>query len=357
MAISTSNVSSLYGVLNQILSENYSCLKLSSQDKILSGDLIKTRKDIFGKKTLKEQIQQDTLRDLALRRQNHIDKMLPMSQSFLDDGFLDAHMQVHQGRLINVFNWYYDSYKSFDECFNGFEILDPEFKKVIEAYERFEHTSKDEGLNTLIKLYYEYLSFYQDYTCTKAYKDLLVAMSDDVTSHGYPSTIFQKPLNPEVKLFSKEKIWVIFTQASTIQKEADEDYRAARKELDKMNRKSKHKYSPDMSEPYRKKRVEVLQLGLVKDRADKLLEYISQLSERMKSANKDIDPSSNPFFDAFVDLVSGVNIFEEQTPFEIDKVYVHQREIDFYTYLFHSYKKGKESVERTLNNPENSSLS
>ena len=122
--------------LCQALSTNYTCLRIAGQNKEENNSLVYTRNDLFGAPKKLSQVWLDKkLKDVADERNNFFKKSYEAIQMTENTESCMVGLSNSQNQLMGTFNKVFKTSKSFDECFDGFEILDKDFKELYTLFD------------------------------------------------------------------------------------------------------------------------------------------------------------------------------------------------------------------------------
>jgi len=328
----------LYSVLNGLFSANYTCLRIAQQSAPKSSDKqVHTANDIFSGKSFKDFWLTDKMQSAAENRNKFIENLSLLTAEFLNEEEITAQFEESKEFFMTLFNKTYKTNKTFEQCFNGFEIIDPRFKR---DFDSFDLSAKQmlNGSNLLILYYYQYQVFWEQYSVAKSFIAISQALSSDLTNYGYRSIFYGKPSDPQIQTISRAKLQSLKSRTDLAQATSDELYKKTEKELETLKRKSKNRQ--EFQSRVTEKRNQLMQVTYLKNKASKLAEFANMLYERLESANSDVNMSSiENFCESALDLASGINIFDKDTNFKVDQVYIHTFERNYLDFLISSYKK------------------
>ena len=86
---------------------------------------------------------------------------------------------------------------------------------------------------------------------------------------------------------------------------------------------------------------------------NELVLLTKKFSDRLKSANTPSNTKlANTLYENFFDIISGVNIFDEKNNYRTNKIYIHDRELEYRNYLLsqiktiqqYEVKKGEDKI-------------
>jgi hypothetical protein len=314
-------IEDLNSYLNTLYTLNYACLKAGARG---NQNVAENKSAWLDEK----------MAILSNQRNNWISAIQGAVLDLEQCGF-NAAMATFKKDFMATFEEVYGPSASFDELFDGFKILHPQFKKDFFNLDILCKVSNEHPkYNLLCYNYLSYLNYYKQKISYESYAGIFSELAGDLQYNGYKSFYFQRPSN-DVYLVSEEKIQKMVEEATQHLKRAVISTKTA---LRKHNKTYKKASSPKATEQAIDRFAhfkacfehEENQQSFVGE-----LHFLTKILEsRMKFANT---PSNtklvNTLYEDFWDLMSGVNIFDDNNNYHAGKIYVHKNEVEYYNYL------------------------
>lgn len=329
----------LYDLLCDAISCNYTCFRIANQGKLnLQGGNVYSRDDIFGGKTIRDYWLDEKMSGALETRKGVFDNLNNAIQLTFSDIDIDVEMAKMQASLMEQFNNYYKTNKKFNECFDEYEILDPDFKAVFDRFDNYAIISENRlGMNFLINTYYTYRNALQDAMNVKAFVAIFRALEDDLNSRGYPTMFYGKP-RTELSILSKEQIEnIAITLAPVI--EMNESLVAEQnKFLSEIHKKQrKNPLDRTLAQSSLQASMTLKELQIRRSKIKETCGFVSVLKDRLTAASSDYDQSfGTKLAESFYDLTSGINIADEKNNIKVNSTYIHDLEKQYLIFLFKS---------------------
>lgn len=334
----TKEKNDLFDLLNKAFSANYTCLRIANQDVPFSGDLVQTRDSIFRKKTLKEHWIRAKMKDAAEQRTELLTAFLKAKEMYFNE--LDMSMEDKKAKdlLMLHFNRYYQTNKTFEECFDGYEILDEDFKAIFELFDEYKTIPENRlGMSMLLNVYYNYLDYVTDKTFVVATCDIIDTLADDLNSAGYRTFYYNKPRNPRISTISREEIDKLILKTHEILLKFEKESKQKKKEAEVFAKNAKKTHSELATQQYFEHQVALTRYAILEEKLKALSYFLTVLDNRLTATGKDIDDSKIlRFGEGFLDLTSGINVFDDNNRLKVNHTYIHDLERKHLTFLFKS---------------------
>lgn len=326
----------LYDLLNKAFSANYTCLRIANQEGAFSGDLIQTRDQVFKRKGLKEHWLAAKMKDAAGQRHDLLDAFSKAKFASFADLDMDGEDKRNKDLLMRLFNQYYGTNKSFEECFDGYEILDEDFKAIFELFdERKTIPSTRLGMSMLLNVYYNFLNYWTDRTFVISTCDIIDTLSDDLNSSGYRTFYFGHPRNPQVSVISKAEIEEMILTVYNFITKFETELKIQKKKSASAEKMVKKKPSDETKQQYFESQFESTRISILEEKVKALSFFLTVLDKRLSATGKDLEDSKIlRFTEGVFDFTSGINVFDENNTLKVDKTYIHDLERKHLTFLF-----------------------
>ncbi len=249
---------------------------------------------------------------------------------------VDDYLKTEQDKVMRAYRVHYHEEKSFDECFEGFNIIDEDFADKFFQYNIL-NICVDNSLSFkhLCETYLDYLEYYRTHCSFIAFASIMETLNDDLSKSGYKTFYFEKPLDENVSFISAEEISTIEKLAKEIKRKVDKNKNHFSKKRAKLYKKVQN---PKVTDKLKKEFRAVDYYDIHYDNysffADELYSMVNFLKTRLASANtysKEYKKLST--IENFNDFLFGVNIFDKNNNYHTDKTYIHQLERDHLDYV------------------------
>lgn len=326
----------LYNLLNKAFSANYTCLRIANQEGSFSGDLIQTSDQIFKKKGFKEHWLAAKMKDASHQRNELLAAFSKAKEATFSDFDIEKEDERNKAVLMQHFNHYYGTNKRFEECFDGYEILDEDFKAIFELFdERKTIPSTRLGMSFLLNVYYTYLNYWSDRTFVRSTCDIIDTLSDDLNSSGYRTFYFGHPRNPQVSVISKAEIEEMILTVYNFITKFETELKIQKKKSASAEKLVKKKPSDESKQNYFETQFESNRMSILEEKVKALSFFLTVLDKRLSATGKDLEDSKIlRFTEGVFDFTSGINVFDENNTLKVDKTYIHDLERKHLTFLF-----------------------
>ena len=158
---------------------------------------------------------------IAENRSNYFNTITTSYTNCFNDN-LDKFLKDEQAKVMTEWHNYYHDNKTFDECFDGFNILDKDFYDKFLQYIMLNMAvdNSQEFIN-LSGAYLDYLEYYRTHCAFTAFADIMDTLNNDISSSGYKTFFFERPLNENVSFITKEEISTLEKLAKQIKRTVD----------------------------------------------------------------------------------------------------------------------------------------
>lgn len=329
----------LYDLLCDAISCNYTCFRIANQGRLnLQGGNVYSRNDIFGGKTIRDYWLDEKMKGALETRQDVFENLNNAIKLTFADINVDDEMAKMQATLMEQFNKYYKLNKRFDECFDEYEILDPDFKAVFDRFDNYAIISENRlGMNILINTYYTYRTALQDMMNIKAFVAVLKALENDLNSSGYPTMFYGKP-RTELSIISKEQLEGIAVTLAPVIEMTDALIAEQNKFLSEIHKKQrKNPLDRTLTQSNLQASMTLKELQIKRSKIKETCGFVSVLKDRLTAATTDYDQSfGTKLAENFYDLTSGINISDEKNNIKVNSTYIHDLEKNYLVFLFKS---------------------
>jgi len=256
------------------------------------------------------------------------------TKCFSDDA--EGYLKDEQDKVMRAYRVHYHEDKQFDECFEGFDIIDADFADKFFQYNIL-NISVDNSLSFkhLCETYLDYLEYYRTHCSFVAFASIMETLNDELSKSGYKTFYFEKPLNEKVSFISAEEISTMEKLAKEIKRKVDKNKNHFSKKRAKLYKKIQNpKVADKFKNEFRTANYYDIHYDNYSFFADELCYMIKVLKTRLLSANtpsKDYKELS--VIENFNDLLFGVNIFDKNNNYHTDKIYIHELERDHLDYV------------------------
>ena len=314
----------MYGILGELLSLNHTCIRIANQDvPIFANKTVLSKEEIFSQnQTLKSVWLEKKLEDAAEMRNEIFSDILTAWDIHKTELFagidIAQTLKNKQTALVKAYNAYFGEKKSFKEIFNGFNTTDPRFQKIIREFDTNKCVyAEDEKL----------MSF-------KFFEDISAVAKNDVLDSGRPSMFFRKP-GGDVSTISGEEIEEYIKDATSVLKSVNKEIQVQNKKLAPLYKKAHGNFNDyELHSKIGQIKSEIFNLLEKQKKAQRYKRFAEKLLERLVYTNTDYDSSKAlRFFEGFLDLTTGINVFKKENQIEFNDVYIHSLERSYLTYL------------------------
>lgn len=329
----------LYHSLNYLLSINYTCLRISSQDTPPATSGVFSGSDVFNR-SMSEKWVSRKLEDVSRMRNSMVNGVIESIGDQQENlTILNNELQKSKDYLLKIYNIWYECDKKFEEVFDGFCCLDPEFKKLIKAYETHAaFVTTEQSIAYLMDAYNNYMSMLERYSTLVAFQEITDAISKEFTNFGRPSIFYSKNNNPNLETLAINDIEEIVTNSKIPLKNIEKEIKETNKEIILLYKKyKKRKVSDDMKKEIKSSvsnlKTKLFDLNVKHNIASELIDMSKQLKLRLESASSDVKLSAlNNIVEGIMDFISGVDNSRKPNKSNIS-VYVHKLELNYIKYL------------------------
>lgn len=336
----------MYPLLGEMFSINYSCLRVANQDVPISSPAeVMTATDVsHSKNKLKDAWIELKLGDVATLRNEVFSELeqgweAEKKQSFSDINF-EQTIRARQSALIHLYNDFYGTNERFEDAFDGFCTKNPNFQQIIQDFDtKAVFVTTDEKLSYLLHEYFNYIEILKLYMAFSVFDKISKTLQNDLTKNGRPSVCYGKP-ESEIITMSGDEIEDFVQDSEKILKQIEREIKTENKKLAPLYKRTKKNFS-DYDAHSQVSQIKSIIFNLL-EKQKKAKEYnlfAKTLLERLDYANTDYDGSHliNICKNLF-DLTTGINIFKKGNRLKFDKVYVHELEKQFLTYMQSLFK-------------------
>ena len=328
----------LYSALNYLLTLNHTCLKVAKQDPTLGEVRTYTRDDIFNRSADDRWVSRK-LEDISRMRNAAIESI---SASLVDQKenlqIIESELEKSKEYLITIFNIWFETDKKFEEVFDGFLCLDPQFHEMVKKFETSAVLQvPDEAVVHLLDAYTTYMDIYGKKCALTTFSEITDAISDDFTYYGRPSNKGVSS-NKNLVVLKEHHLTHFETRAKEIIKDIDHATREENKKYIMLCRKYKKRNLPNEEKESYKYEAAVSEnnlytLNIKRNIAEELLGFVCELKERFESACTDVKLSMlSNIIEGVMDYISGVDTSNKPKR-EDTYIYAHTCEINYIKYL------------------------
>lgn len=336
----------MYEILNEMLSLNYTCLRISNQDIPFSAGNVYDRSSLFDNKNqLREKWIELKLEDAAEYRNETFSDLFKawevQKQNLFGDIDIEALIRQRQDELLKKYNNYYGTNSTFKEAFNGYLPRNPKFAKIVRDFQtQAVYSATDENLNYLLHEYHSYIEILKIYMALSSFDDISKTLSDDLTERGRPTLYFKRPANPKVSTITADEIESHLTQSELAIEDTQARLKVEGKKLIPFYKRTrKNMYDYDAHNAISQIKSVIFNLNERLKQAQEYSYFSQLLMQRLAFANTDYDNSKmSDIYEGFFDLTAGINVFKKGNKLKLDWVYAHDLEKKYLEYFAELFK-------------------
>lgn len=330
---------SLYGALNHILSINHTCLRVARQDTSSFGEArTYTRDDIFNRSAGEKWVSAK-LNDLARVRNSQFSEVFDAIASQRQNlKVINKELEKSKIYLLTIFNIWFEKNKKFEEVFDGYVCIDPDFKKMIKGYETSTaYFIEDEAIVHLLGAYDTYLDILSKSATLTSFTEIIEAAEGEFTQFGKPK-FNGISTNKNLTVMHEPEIEKLEKMASETLSQIDLKIKELNKKLIMLSRKvKKRKLSNEertsIINEGNNTKLEIFDTNILRNIAEELSDFIHEFRLRFESSCKDFNDSAlSNIVEGFMDFISGVDNSNKPKRSETH-IYVHALELNYIKYL------------------------
>ncbi len=327
-------LNSYYDLINEALSCTYTVLRLANQSRPQTKSVY-TRDDLFSEKTAS-----DLWLETKVERTNEgrnavfveIEKMAQVPEARVN---FESVVNDSKTFLMEQFHQCFGNDMKFEDCFCGFEILHPEFKKIFERFDKYAIISEAHlGMNHLISAYYTYFNAYRTLMTFEAYCKIFNCLKEDLNSYGYPTLYNGKPRG-DVETLSKDELNNICVALAPEIDANISDINILNAAVSNFSKqKANNPQDPNINQSLIQSKMGLKAAQIRKAKITHACEFITALKTRLDAANTNYEKTFGlGFAENILDFLKGVPEDRKQK-FVVDSTYVTRLEKTYLIHLF-----------------------
>lgn len=347
-------------LINTLYSLNYSCLSSTNYIEptvqiIRSEDVFKKHNVSGGIKSYIENKNKEKIKKIAEIKNNFFENVFEtLKEESGNISIIKNKMESLKKEIADIYNLEFHDNKKPEQLIDGFNIIDKRLSSLMSAFYydnsqncvAFKHSTIE-----LLSSYSAYTTLLGTYMDLQTISEIAKNLRKDVSQNGYKNLDFGISSSDSLMSLTQEDIKKLSTRANGYLSDIDKEIKTANINLIRNKRQQKKKNSKNSNELFEENSRLVFELHNLNNERNviqDLVNFVKVFEDRFKAANTDYIYSKNSvkLLGKVYDFLTGITFIKNNKPVNVDSIYIHKLEINYYRYLLNKVLEIKANKEK-----------